>query len=390
MESSIPGNAARLLDLIGGLEAPNGYDTLFNNNQKNWPNKLTSMTVAEVIDAGPTWTKKFGSSAAGRYQFMNATLKSLRNSEAMTGKEKFDADLQDHLGYALLDRRGYEKFAAGKMSVVDFGLALAQEWAAFPVLEDCQGAHRKVKRGETYYAGDHLNKALLNPEKVEAILKEHPVDFVAAALTAGAAATSGDAERVTKLVENASDPNWCEKVRERGRKAMIRIYGRETSKNACAATLCCFLNAGGIDVPMEYGAGKLARYLEKTRDWTRVKVGDQRAGDVAVCYDKDKRTPGADHIFLVVKRIDQDEMLIADNQTDFSPHTRFASGRRQTAVEYFLRAPAGPDPRPMASANANGGHVPEEHLGRYVVYEDQDTHDLEVRFDENGVALEST
>ncbi len=87
MESSIPNSAVALLDLIGNTEAPKGYDTLFGNNQKNWPKKLTSMTVAEVIEAGPIWTKKFHSSAAGRYQFMNATLKSLRNSEALTGKE---------------------------------------------------------------------------------------------------------------------------------------------------------------------------------------------------------------------------------------------------------------------------------------------------------------
>jgi muramidase (phage lysozyme) len=173
MDASIPNGAVLLLNLIGNTEAPKGYDTLYNNKQVDWPKRLTSMTVTEVITAGPLWAKKFGSSAAGRYQFLTATLKSLRISEALSGDEKFKADLQDRLGYALLDGRGYERFVAGKLSVVAFGLGLAKEWASFPVLEDTQGAHRMVKRGETYYAGDLLNKALVSPEKVEAVLEQH-------------------------------------------------------------------------------------------------------------------------------------------------------------------------------------------------------------------------
>ncbi|MBA4161110.1 MAG: hypothetical protein C0515_03295 [Novosphingobium sp.] len=109
---------------------------------------------------------------------MTATLKGLLVPERLTGNELFDPDLQDRLGFALLDRRGYESFATGKMSVVAFGLGLAQEWASFPVLADCKGAHRMVVRGETYYAGDHLNKALITPETVEAILEAHPTPQV--------------------------------------------------------------------------------------------------------------------------------------------------------------------------------------------------------------------
>lgn len=133
------------------------------------------------------------------------------------GKRKFDPELQDRLAYALLDRRGYEKFAAGKLSIVAFGLALAQEWASFPVLEDCQGAHRKVKRGETYYAGDHLNKALISPETVEAILAVHPSSVVLAAFNQAKlqswAGIAGDAEKIAKLVDIASDPQQCAKIR---------------------------------------------------------------------------------------------------------------------------------------------------------------------------------
>ncbi|MEJ1979327.1 MAG: hypothetical protein WDN49_27730 [Acetobacteraceae bacterium] len=167
---AIPEGAMGLLNLIAEKEAPDGYGTLFGNNQGKLPKPLIQMTVSEVIAAGPGWAARFGSSACGRYQFMNATLKGLRVSENLSGAELFGPNVQDRLGYDLLDRRGYESFMTGTMTRVAFGLGLAKEWASFPVLEACQGAHRQVERGETFYAGDGLNKALITPEKVEAAL----------------------------------------------------------------------------------------------------------------------------------------------------------------------------------------------------------------------------
>lgn len=60
------------------------------------------MTLDQVIAAGPGWTKAYKSSAAGRYQFMRATLKNLKKSLGLTGKELFSADVQDRLGFELL------------------------------------------------------------------------------------------------------------------------------------------------------------------------------------------------------------------------------------------------------------------------------------------------
>ncbi|QND60148.1 hypothetical protein [Mesorhizobium huakuii] len=385
MDASIPSSAAKLLDLIGNTEAPKGYDVIFGNNQKHLPKKLTSMTISEVIAAGPGWSKAYGSSAAGRYQFMNQTLKSLKISESLTGTEKFSPDLQDRLGYALLDRRGYEKFASGKLSVVAFGLALAQEWASFPVLEACQGAHRWIERGETYYAGDHLNKALITPERVEAILNEHPMRFMLALAGGNIAVASGDASKIAKLVSVASDPQKCEAIREQGKEAMIPIYGEATSHNACAATLCCFLNAADINVPMERGAGALAKYLEKTRGWARVKVGGQKPGDVAVCFDNTKPA-GADHIYLVVKCLDSDEMLIADNQTNYCPRIRYASGHGQTAVEYFLRADTNANSMLQIAALNAGNDFNSPRLDE-IVDVDEPTDDLRIRFNPDGTPV---
>ena len=133
---------------------------------------ITSMTVDEVIENGPWRTKNFGSSACGRYQFMTATLKGLRDEGKVSGRALMSPTTQDELGYALLVRRGYAKFMAGKMSVTDFGNQIAMEWASFPVLASTRGANRDVARGETYYAGDQLNKVLTTPAMVLKVLAE--------------------------------------------------------------------------------------------------------------------------------------------------------------------------------------------------------------------------
>lgn len=167
---NITTGARILLNLIGDTEAPRGYGTIYGNNQDKLKVPLTSMTLDQVIAAGKTWSKRYGSSAAGRYQFMNATLIGLKQELGLAGGLLFDSDLQDRLGMRLLDRRGYELFVAGGIDRTEFGKRLAQEWASFPVLAACRGARRVLTRGQSYYAGDGRNKALVAPERVEAVL----------------------------------------------------------------------------------------------------------------------------------------------------------------------------------------------------------------------------
>jgi len=170
MDKNVPPGAAILLDFIGDIEAPKGYGTIYANKQNTLPKPLTSMTVDEVIASGPGWTRAHKSSAAGRYQFMNRTLKDLKAEIGLRGSQTFDANLQDRLAFHLLKRRGYDSFMAGKLSVHAFGKLLAQEWASLPVLADTKGGSRDVKRGQSYYAGDGLNKSLVKPERVEEII----------------------------------------------------------------------------------------------------------------------------------------------------------------------------------------------------------------------------
>ncbi|MER2268261.1 lysozyme family protein [Methylobacterium oxalidis] len=172
MDKTVPAGAALLLDFIASKEAPYGYGTVYGNNQNKLPGAITTMRLSEVIAAQPSWTKRFGSSACGRYQFMRATLLGLKDELKLSGMEFFDPDLQDRLAYHLLKRRGYAQFMAGTLSTEGFGLRLAQEWASLPVLRDTQGAHRAVRRGQSYYVGDGLNKALVKPEEVEKVLAQ--------------------------------------------------------------------------------------------------------------------------------------------------------------------------------------------------------------------------
>jgi muramidase (phage lysozyme) len=174
MDKSVPASASYLLDFIGSIEAPKGYDTIYGNNQGKLSKPITSMTIRELIDAMPSFTKRFGSSASGRYQFMLATLKGLVPELKLDMNQKFTSDLQDRLGFHLLRRRGYDAFIFNKIGAGEFCKRLAMEWASLPVTEDVQGAHMYLKRGQSYYAGDSQNKSLVSPERFyTAVQKAH-------------------------------------------------------------------------------------------------------------------------------------------------------------------------------------------------------------------------
>lgn len=173
MDKTVPAGAALLLDFIRktevGTEARRGYDIIYSNKQHLLPKPITTMTVAELQGhQRKGWPAR--STASGGYQFMRATLAGLRKELGLGDGQIFNPDLQDRLGYHLLKRRGYEAFMAGKMSQTEFGKRLAMEWASFPVLADTKGQKRTVRRGQSYYAGDGLNKALVSPGAVEDVL----------------------------------------------------------------------------------------------------------------------------------------------------------------------------------------------------------------------------
>lgn len=179
MYKLVPEAAGLILDFVAAREAPNGYNTIFGNHQNLLTKQITAMTLDELIENQRGFAKGFivggkrqqGSSASGRYQFMRDTLIGLKSEMKLSGAEMFTPDFQDRLGYQLLVRRGYLKYMSGTITRTAFGDQIAMEWASFPVLSASrQGAHRTVKRGQTYYAGDGVNKVQIHPEAVESIL----------------------------------------------------------------------------------------------------------------------------------------------------------------------------------------------------------------------------
>ncbi|MCY0146149.1 hypothetical protein OEG84_25000 [Hoeflea sp. G2-23] len=174
MDINIPTGAAILLDFIRNTETgtagSESYRTIYGHNQKHLKKPITDMTLLEIQRAQMGWSKRFGSSATGGYQFMYKTLGGLIEELKISVKLKLTADLQDRLGYHLLKRRGYLAYMDGRIDAVEFAKRLAMEWASFPVLQDTKGAHRTVKRGQSFYAGDGLNKALVDPAEIERVL----------------------------------------------------------------------------------------------------------------------------------------------------------------------------------------------------------------------------
>jgi hypothetical protein len=183
MDKTVPAGAALLLDFIYRTETskspPGCYEVIYGNRQSALKKPVTQMTLAEIQEAQKTWATKAwaarfnstkASSATGAAQFMRATLAGLITELGLSPSQKLDGNLQDRLAYHLLKRRGYDQFMAGKISRAEFGKRLAQEWASFPVLAATKGATRQLTRGQSYYAGDGLNKALVAPATVEAVL----------------------------------------------------------------------------------------------------------------------------------------------------------------------------------------------------------------------------
>jgi len=156
---STGGIEGRLLGLIGGIEAPQGYDQVYGGSKIQPPRPITTMTVGEVL----AWQDKSvragsKSSAAGRYQIIRSTLRSLVSRGHVRTSDTFSRSTQDRLGTVLLKRRGLDDYKAGKISKYQFGQNLSKEWASLPAIsKDKRG---RTADGQSYYAGDGLNHAL--------------------------------------------------------------------------------------------------------------------------------------------------------------------------------------------------------------------------------------
>lgn len=152
-----------LMDNLMGAESGGNYNA-FHGNGNNQSIRFTDMTVGEVLE----WQKSgqwkrlgAGSSAVGKYQFIEKTLEQTVRESGIDPNTRFTPAVQDKLiQYRLFKHRGLQDYLDGKISVeqaLDRGLAL--EFAGL-----------KKTDGRGAYDGDGLNKAGLSARKSVAAL----------------------------------------------------------------------------------------------------------------------------------------------------------------------------------------------------------------------------
>lgn len=162
MDRSIPAAAASILTFIYKGESGGSYNKISSGKEKYLKKPITSMSINELLTDQSTWRSRLGtlSSAAGAAQIINKTLLALKRKLGLSGKEKFDANMQDRLAYQLLRDRGYDAWTNDRISTAEFAKRLAQEWASLPVLAGTKNAQgQNIRRGQGYYDGDGLNSA---------------------------------------------------------------------------------------------------------------------------------------------------------------------------------------------------------------------------------------
>ena len=157
-----------LLDAIRKHEAPKGYGQIYGGAKGvSKATDVSRFTLDEVL----AFQKKMlangsASTACGGYQFIRATLMGTILEMGLGGNDVWTPALQDRMALHLIEKRGLSKFQAGRMTREEFANSLAKEWASLPVVTKIKGQKRMVEPGETFYAGDGLNRALLHPSVI--------------------------------------------------------------------------------------------------------------------------------------------------------------------------------------------------------------------------------
>ena len=148
-------DAAAILGFVSKAEGAD-FNTLFGGSKVI----LEEKTVAEVQQMQRAHGKKTGSSATGAYQVMRKTLSDLIDQGVVDPDEPFTEDVQNRIGMALLERRGYDDWKAGKLTTEQFADRLAQEWAALP-----------LGSGKSAHEGKMSNKARVPRTELVAMLE---------------------------------------------------------------------------------------------------------------------------------------------------------------------------------------------------------------------------
>ena len=123
--------ANSLLDFIAIRESAGNYDAYIGH--ANAQGTFDGRTIADVYRMQSLWVAGgLPSSAAGRYQFIKATLQGLVVQNNLPTTTPFTPVLQDQLATCLLNTRGYSHWLAGAIDDEMFMHNLSCEWASLP------------------------------------------------------------------------------------------------------------------------------------------------------------------------------------------------------------------------------------------------------------------
>lgn len=151
------------MDNIMGGESGGNYNA-FHGNGNNQNIRFTDMTIGEVLDFQKSgqWRRHGAkSSAVGKYQFIESTLRDTVRAAGISLDTKFTPAVQDQLIFQrLVQARGMKDFLDDKISAEQFlDSGLAKEFASL-----------KKTNGRGEYDGDGLNKASISSRKTLAAL----------------------------------------------------------------------------------------------------------------------------------------------------------------------------------------------------------------------------
>lgn len=159
-----------LLDFIAQPESRGDIDAIWGGISKSdHPEKpVSQMTIGAVLDWQDSIDSRYMSEASGGWQFMEDTLRGLYREARLTRDDLFDERNQRKLATALLRRRGLDDYLRGDISAQKFGQNLSKEWASLPCFTvDRSG---RPAQGQSYYAGDGLNKSHVTREALLAAI----------------------------------------------------------------------------------------------------------------------------------------------------------------------------------------------------------------------------
>lgn len=162
-----------LLDAIRAHEAPKGYGQIYGG-AKGVPKNtdVSKLSLQGVMDLQQKMLKAgSASTACGGYQFIRKTFATTVAEMGLFKETIWTPSVQDEMAVHLMMKRGLSKYLSGQISREAFCNNLAMEWASLPVVTAIRGAFRQLVPGQSYYAGDGLNKAFHKPVVILALVE---------------------------------------------------------------------------------------------------------------------------------------------------------------------------------------------------------------------------